>query len=683
LALARAGGGVSLASLLAVMVVVLVPGAGATFAAFRPGRLGVEAALALTFGLGYAAVGFTATALALAGAIGQTSFAAAMIAVTAAVWAVAIRLGRPAAHLRALATDMRRRRWELTPGLVGLAAFAADRLRLEPVAFISTPTAWRYWGDGLEILRTGGIPATSLQWGMELPTTVSKVLLNSFEAGVFSVAPGGALATMGALVWLGGVGLFAGLLAVSREMGLRALAVAVPMLVLATGDWFPISVEFARDANVYRVETLGRMVVVCALVIALQVIHGRAGLWHAALAGALLGAAAGTHLIPVFVLGIFLTWYALTSLVVRRGRLGQIARAAGVTALVTVTIWGTVLASSGGDLGFQGARGSGGYPGFSARVDPTKAFELFRRRYISDSHKGWVIPPARVADVAVASLFTETPPADIPFVEYAGAAVLAAAAVLVVWRRRRTLGVLVVACWATSFTLVVVGLYFSHRYRTHIPGNFGRRRLFEYEILLGALVGVAGLSYAARVCAARAGPGRRSMLRRIGPLSLAATAVVLAATQPLQRPTPEERNGLTVMATVARAVPCGARMLVNVRTAGSFEVLAERTSVDEGMAPYLRPAVLRRVVPIVLGARRFFHDPAASRAFLERHHVDVVVLVAHAEVGGQPVVHRGRRGVLDSVPWLHPLARTTNVAIYATPSFAARPDSRCEAGASS
>jgi len=173
------------------------------------------------------------------------------------------------------------------------------------------------------------------------------------------------------------------------------------------------------------------------------------------------------------------------------------------------------------------------------------------------------------------------------------------------------------------------------------------------------------------------------MLRRIGPLSLAATAVVLAATQPLQRPTPEERNGLTVMATVARAVPCGARMLVNVRTAGSFEVLAERTSVDEGMAPYLRPAVLRRVVPIVLGARRFFHDPAASRAFLERHHVDVVVLVAHAEVGGQPVVHRGRRGVLDSVPWLHPLARTTNVAIYATPSFAARPDSRCEAGASS
>jgi hypothetical protein len=680
-ALAQAGDGrVSLASILAVMAVVLVPGAGATFAAFRPGMLGVEAAIALTFGLGYAAVGFTAVALAIVGAIGETSFSAAMIAVTAAVWAVAIRLGRPSAHLRALATDIRRRRWELTPGLVGLTAFALDKLRLEPVAFISTPTAWRYWADGLEILRAGGVPATSLQWGMELPTTVSKVLLNSFEAGMFSVAPGGTLATMGAFVWLGGVGLFAGLLAVSRELGLRVLAVAVPMVVLATPGWFPISLEFARDANVFRVETLGRMVVVCALLVALPVIRGRAGLWYAVLAGALLGAAAGTHLIPVMVLGIFLAWYTLGSLVIRRGRLGRIARAAGVTALVTVAIWGTVLVSSGGDLGFQGARSTGGYSGASAGVDPTKAFELFRHKHISDSHNGWVIPPARVAEVAVASFFTETPAVDVPSVEYAGAAVLAAAAAVVVWRRRRTLGVLVLACWATAFTLVLVGLYFSHRYRTHIPGNFGRRRLFEYEILLGVLVGAAGLSYAVRVCAARAGPGRRSMLRKLGPLLLAAIAVVFAAIQPLQRATPEERNGFAVMATVARAVPCDARMLVNVRTAGSFEVLSRRISVDEGMAPYLRPAVLRRVVPIVQGARRFFHDPAAHRAFLERLHVDVVVLVTHAAVGGQPVTHRGRRGVLDAVPWLDPLVRTTTVTIYATPSFADGPRSGCEVG---
>ena len=79
------------------------------------------------------------------------------------------------------------------------------------------------------------------------------------------------------------------------------------------------------------------------------------------------------------------------------------------------------------------------------------------------------------------------------------------------------------------------------------------------------------------------------------------------------------------MTALARTVPCNARVLVNVRTAGSFEVLAGRTSVDEGMAPYLRPSVLRRVLPIVLGAHRFFRDPAANRAFIENQHVDVVL----------------------------------------------------------
>ena len=84
------------------------------------------------------------------------------------------------------------------------------------------------------------------------------------------------------------------------------------------------------------------------------------------------------------------------------------------------------------------------------------------------------------------------------------------------------------------------------------------------------------------------------------------------------------------MATLSRTVPCNARILVNVRTAGSFEVLAGRTSVDEGMAPYLRPPVLRRVLPIVLGAKAFFRDPASNRAFIENQHVDAVLVVAGA-----------------------------------------------------
>ena len=55
---------------------------------------------------------------------------------------------------------------------------------------------------------------------------------------------------------------------------------------------------------------------------------------------------------------------------------------------------------------------------------------------------------------------------------------------------------------------------------------------------------------------------------------------------------------------------------------------------------------------------------------IENQKVDVVVAVAGARVGGRPMLKRGRRGVLDDVPWLRPLLTTPTVAIYATPSLA-------------
>ncbi len=662
----------SLASVLVVMAVVLVPGAGATFAAFRPGLFGVEAAIALTFGLGYAVAALTATALAVTGTIGRSSFAVALTLVTVALWAAAIRWRSPRAQLRALATDARCSRWILAPGLAGLAAFAIAKLRIEPVSFMSSEAAWRYWGDGLEILRAGGVPASTLQWGIHIPTTVSKVVLNSFEAGVISVAPHGALLTVAALVWLGGVGLFAALLALGRAVGLRALAVGVPALVLAVPAAAPINSEFTQDADVYRVETLGRMAAICAVVIAIGVVRGRAGLREAAVAGVLLGAAAGTHLIPVVVFSIFLISYIAASLAVnprRRHRLGRIVRAAGVTGVVAVAIWLAALAASGGDLGFDRARGSGGYPGFPVTLDPTKSFEVIKRTHPRGRRTGWAIPPARVGEVALASVFEDIQ-VTTPRRDYAGLVLLALASGLVFWRRRRTLGPVTFAAWATALTLTAAGLYFSHRYRTFVPATFGPRRLFEYGILFAVIAGVAALSTVLRSAVGWAARDRRRRLRHAVALCAGAAAVVLAVAAAPPGVTPDERAGLDVMATVARVVPCDARVLVNVRTAGSFEVLAGRTSIDEGMAPYLRPPVLRRVLPLVLGAHRFFRDPAANRAFIENQHVDVVVAVAGARVGGRPMLKRGRRGVLDTVPWLRPLVRTRTVTIYATPSLA-------------
>jgi hypothetical protein len=671
---ARAGGGgVSLASLLVVMVVVLVPGAGATLAAFRPGLLGVEAAIALTFGLGYAVAALTATALAVTGTIGRTSFVVALTLVAAALWAAAFRWRSPRAELRALAIDARCSRWILVPGLVGLAAFAIEKLRVQPLTILSSSqAAWRYWADGLEILRAGSVPATTLQWGLHIPTTVSKVALNSFEAGIASVAPNGALPTIAALVWLGSVGLFAALLALGRALGLRVLSVVVAAVLLAASDSGPINPEFTQDANSYRVETLGRMVAVCAVVVAIAVVRGRAGRREAAVAGILFGAAAGTHLIPVVVVGIFVVWYAAASIAVgrrRRPRLRRIAGAAGITALVTVAVWLTVLAASGGDLGFQRAREGGGYPGFPATLDPTKTFEVIKPSHPRGRRSGWAIRPMRIGETAVASVFDDVQ-VTTPRRDYVALALLALTSGLVLWRRPRALGPVTLASWASALSLVVAGLYFSHRYRTFVPATFGPRRLFEYGVLFAVVAAAAVASTVLRDVVARSARRRRHGLRRAGAVCAAALAVALCAAAPPRAATPLERDGLDVMTTLARTVPCNARILVNVRTAGSFEVLAHRTSIDEGMAPYLRPSVLQRVLPIVLGAHRFFHDPAANRAFIENQHVDVVLALAGPKVGGRALLKRGRRGVLKRVPWLRPLVETPGFTIYATPSLA-------------
>jgi hypothetical protein len=642
-------------------------------AVFRPGRLTVEAAVALPFGLGYAAVALTATALAVTHAMGRTGFVAGWAVVTLLLWGWAARRRALLPHLRALAGEARAARWTLAPGLAGLAAFAVQKLRLEPGTLLSSSeAAWRYWADGLEILHTGHVPATTIQWGAELPTTVSKVVLNSFEAGIASVAPNGAAATMTALVWLGAVGLFAALLALGRSLGLGAFAVGVPSVLLVAPAALPLNSEFAEDAATYRVETLGRMLAVCAAVVAVAIVRGRGGRREAVAAGLLLGAGAGTHLIPVAVVGLFTLWYAAASIAVGRGRrrrAARIGRAAAIAGLVTLVVWLGALGASGGDLGFQRARGSGGYPGFPATVDPTKTFEVVKLSHPRGRRSGWAIRPSQLGTVAVSSVFNEVQ-ITTPRRDFAGVALLALGSAAVLLRRRRSLGPAVIAAWATSVVLLGLGLYFSHRYRTFIPATFGPRRLFEYGVLLAVLTAALIAAAALRDLAARLGRRRGRPVRRAAAIAAAVVAVVVAASVSPRPTSPLEDRGLQLMQTLQRTVPCGARMLVNVRTAGSFEVLARRMSVDEGMAPYLRPSVLRRVLPVVLGAKAFFKDPLGNRAYIDRERVDVVVAVAKAKVGGRPLLNHGRRPVLNGVPWLRRLVKAPGYTIYATPHLA-------------
>ena len=648
--------------MLVVAGLVLLPGAGAALAVSAPTQITLETAVALAFGLGYALAGMAATALAVTGTIGKASLAIAWAFVTATAWAVAVRRRSAVRHARVFARQARRSPWTTGSGMVALVAFAAHQLQVPPISNLAYEAPWRYWADGLEILHAGGIPTSSPQWGLDLVPTVSKVLLNSFESGVAAVAPNGDLAAIGALVWLAAVGLFAALLALARELGLRGASAAVPVLTLAAPSWLPLGSEYRADLLVYRVENIGRMVAVCAVVTALLAVRRRGGMRYAVLSGLMLGAGALTHLIPVLVAGAFLIWYAAGRVALRWRGVRPTMVAAGITVAVTAVVWAAGILPAGGDIGFQRAGGGSGYPGFPVTVDPTKSFQVAHLAHPRGRRTGWAIPPARVAEGAVAAAFSRGEAASSH--EYAGVALLAAVSVGLLWRRRRLLGPVVLACWLTSLAFLAAGLLFSHRFRTRIPADFGPRRLFENEVLLLALLAAAAAGYALRLAV-----GRSRRARIGGAAALTAAAVALIITEPLPAASAQDRAGLDVMAAVSSSVPCGARMLVDRRTAGSFEVLARRVSVDEGMAPYLRPAVLREVLPVVLGAHRFFRDPAGNAAFLVEHRIDAVVVVRGAHVGGAPILRHRPVGPLAGVGGLRRVAETRSVVIYGTPAL--------------
>jgi hypothetical protein len=546
--------------------------------------------------------------------------------------------------------------------MAALVAFAAYHLRVAPVTNLGYEAPWRYWADGLEILHAGGIPASSPQWGFHLAPTVSKVLFNSFQAGAVVFVPDDPLAAIGALVWLTAAGLFAALLALGAALGLRGASVAVPVLVLAAPSWLPLGPEYTADLLVYRAENIGRMVAFSGLVAALAALRFGADRRYAVLAGLLFGAGALTHLIPVLVAGAFLLFLAAGRLALRPARIRPTAAVAGAIVAVAVAVWAAAILTAGGDVGFQRASAGGGYPGFPASIDPTKSFQTGHLGHPRGRRTGWAIPPAAVAKGAVAAPFTRTEVASSR--DVLGLAAAAVVSLLLLWRRR-AFGPLVGAAWLTGLAFVAAGLLFSHRYRTRIPADFGPRRLYENEVLLLVLVGVAAAAYVLRAAAR----GNR-WIRTAGTAALGAGALALVVTAPLPTSSPQDPAGLRVMATVARTVPCGARILVDRRTAGSFEVLAGRVSVDEGMAPYLRPTVLQRVLPIVLEAHRFFRDPATNAGLLTDRHIDAVVVVHGAHVGGVRLLRHRRDGPLEDVAGLRLLVKTPSVSIYATPTLA-------------
>ncbi|MCA1726338.1 MAG: hypothetical protein LC722_01385 [Actinobacteria bacterium] len=598
----------SVAAVLGILAVLMVPGLPASLWVAPPGRLDPVTRVALVPVLGAVVAGGVAFILTVAGSLWAPAFMAGVLAASVALGLVVARRAGWRTHARSFAAQVRADPWPIALGALVLLGIAAVRWSFTPDVHFSAASAWRYWADAIEIADAHRVPAHSLQYGMPLVPTVSKVFLNALNAAFSFVAGRDALPALGALLWLGSVGLAAALWSVGRELGLRWTAPILALLLVANRTL--LNPEITTDLDAYRAETFGRLIAFGGLALAVH--------------------------------------------------------AAGVAALM----FATLLAAPRGDVGLTGARGDDVYARFGAGFDPT-LFVNSGATPADQRARGprdWSLTIGRATRAFVASVAGQKsteglrphPPAPwLGGLEVALAGGFAAVAmVMLVWfpRPLRPLGLMAAGLAAV---LVALTWWFSQRSRLFIPANFGLRRLYDYTALPVVLAGL-GLAEGALLLLRRA--------HRWAPQVVATVLVVLTAAWLLpsaRLQSARVRRALPIvepMRWLAENVACDARILANQHSEGFFEAGLGRAGLLEGMTPYLRPDVLETTIPLFLDTRAFFAAP--RRELLDRLGVTHLVTIRGAGIGYQAMIPKTDLEALDRAPFLRLLHSTPAVHIY-------------------
>jgi len=606
-------------------LLLVLPGLGVTILALPPPALEPATRLALTFGLGYATWALVAFALALFGALSTTALVVSMSLATLIAWAIGLRRAG-AGTVRALVREVRACSWEMALGLAAVAAVAVVRLLLDPTVNLPAITAFRYWGDALEIADLGGLPSQSLQYGSFHASANSKVLLNCFNAAVALVVGRDALPALGALVWTTSLAMAIALWAAGRELGLRWTAPLLPLLVVA--NQAVLNRSLANDLDVYRAESVGRLIALCAFVAGLRALSGRGGGVHGVVAGLLGGVGVVTHAIPMIVVAALLGTYLIARISIAHGP-RRILRSALLMGAAAGAVAAFVLAVTPGDLGFEGAAAPSGYERTGVRFDPT-FFLLRGTREPPD------LPVDVVPDLFVASAFgapeatAATAEAPVAWqIVFVAASVMAIAMLSWFPHVLRPIGVVAVG---SAVAMVGVAQFFAQRFDNWVLVTFGTRRLFDYSSIPFLLLAL-GLLEALLAWLA----GRRPRWVRPAAASLVALTVLGVVPSGID-PHPEgwQRHGARGVALVdwvSRHTSCDATILANQRTSGVFKVMTGRVALLEGMTPYLRPDLLRDVVRLLRSTQRFFARPTQERSFLTRHGVDYVIQLRGLRLG--------------------------------------------------
>lgn len=641
--------------LLLVGCVLAVPGIAAALAAFPPGDVSIVTRLAAAFGLGYAAAGGCAFILAAAHAFWLASFLPLWLVVSAALWVLALRRASISDHAGALRADLSANRLPLLLGTVVVAALLI--VRFSYVHIVGGPH-YVYYLNGVEIANSHGVPAATLEYGQSWPPATDKVFLDAFT-GIVVLLGRNPVTGPGVLLWISVLGSALGLWAAGWELGLRRTGGLLPLLLL--GNKLIFSAYMSGGYGQYRAEDFGRAVAFCAL--ALGIVAIREGGWRrAAVAGVVLAAASGSHLISVLVVVMALCFVGVAELLRGHAARARMATLRDGIALAGIGgVLGTVIrVFAGGSFGLGGASNQSSYSAIHTSFDATAYLSNGTfPRWDAPGGDHWYIAPSQVIDQLMSAATGANWGLTAWLLLLAAALLTAAALFLLIKTDLRTVGVVGVGLMAG---VLVIGLFFSYRYHVYIEATFGVRRMKSYASIGLILVGL-GIIEALLLLLDRAS-ARTSIAAAVIPvIFLTVWLLPSAAVTHYQQLASQER--LQLATWVRTHTPCGARFLVNQRPEGTMTALTGRNDLSEGMGPFLRADRLPYVVNLMLGARKFFADPLRNEAFLRQHDITYVVVArGRGLIGYRGPIGRTAIHAISAAPFLHLVRHSRSAPVY-------------------
>jgi len=644
----------SLLLLAAVACLLAVPGIAASLAAFAPGEISIVTRAAAAFGLGYAAAGGCAFILAAAHAFRLSLYLPLWFVVSAVLWVLAVRRAPLSEHARAFIDEFDNNRIPLLLGALVVVAILAVHFKF--IYLLGAPR-YVYYLNGIEIANAGRVPAETLEYGQSWPPATDKIFLDAFT-GITVLINHNVAIGPGVLLWVSMVGSALGLWATAWELGLRRTGALLPLLVMSNQQI--LNTLVSADFTDYRSEDFGRAIAFCAFALGIYAIRQRRWL-PAVIAGIVLAAASGTHLIPVVLVVIAICIAGAVELIRRDTKQSRPAIVRDTVVLLAVAgVFGIVIRLlAGGSFGLNGASNPAGYRIIHTNFDPTAY--LFSGQFLSRAaalHRRWYIPPVKAIEGIMSANGIDWTPWGI-WLLFAGCLVAAVLMFLFAQTNVRTAGLTGAGIIAG---VIGVSLAFDYHYHIYIDATAGVRRFRDFLSLGLILIALGLIEGLLELLAAR--------WARLSAVIAVAVVVALAAWllpgSSVSRDQERVSHQRVLFVNWVRThTPCNARFLVNQRTEGALTALTGRFALLEGMGPFLRADKLPYVVNLMLGARQFFTSPARNEAFLLQHRISYVVIARRPLLlGYQGPTRRAHIPGLDGSRFLHRVLTTSSLIVY-------------------